>query len=255
MSNLLSCTNLQLRFPNTPKKPVFNLNFQAGQSWGILGPNGSGKSTLLLTLAGLLTPEQGTVFLQNKPLSSYQPKARAQLLGTLLQSQNIGFNSRVIDLVTQGRFAHLNSWNDFTATDKQAAAQALAQVGLTHLAQRGYTSLSGGEQQRVALAMVLNQNPKIYCLDEPSNHLDLHQQISSLKLIQTQVEQGKMALMALHDLNLAARFCSHFICLFPDGRTLWGKSAEILRLDILQDLYQQELHLSYLHERPFFIPR
>lgn len=255
MSNLLSCTNLQLRFPNTPKKPVFNLNFQAGQSWAILGPNGSGKSTLLLTLAGLLTPEQGTVSLQQRPLPSYKPRARAKLIGTLLQNTDTGFNTQVLDIVVQARFAHLTGWGGFTKADEQLALNALAKVGLEHLASRGYASLSGGEQQRVALAMVLNQNPQIYCLDEPSNHLDLHQQISSLQLIQTQVEQGKLALMALHDLNLAARFCSHFICLFPDGRTLWGKSAEILRLDILQDLYQQELHLSYLHERPFFIPR
>lgn len=217
----------------------FDLQLNAGEIWGILGGNGAGKTTFLQSLAGFRALEQGQVRLLGTALDQLSPRARAQRLGFLLQDDQSQFPATVLETVLQGRHPHLGFWQWESEQDYQVARQALQQVGLLDFAQRPIEQLSGGERQRLKVATLLVQQPKIWLLDEPANHLDLHHQIELLTLLTAQVKamQGSL-LMSLHDLNLAQRFCDRLILLYPDQAPEQGAAEALLTEDKLSQLYQ-----------------
>ena len=252
---LLSLEHLVMTIPG--RAPVSPLNFKvhSGESWGILGPNGAGKTTLLLTLAGLKPPAQGEVQLLEQSLPEWSPRARARHLGLLFQQQEDEFPASVLETALLGCHPHLKLWQSERPEDWQRAQQMLEEVELLPLAQRNIQTLSGGERQRLALATLLVQSPGLLLLDEPTNHLDLHHQISVLQRIQQQTQAGKAAIMALHDLNLAARFCTHLLLLYPDGSACWGEKSSMLVLPALEKLYQQPLTATEVDGETLFFPR
>ncbi|GLR65065.1 ABC transporter ATP-binding protein [Marinospirillum insulare] len=251
---MMQTEDLIMHLPGRPKLDALNWQIQAGQSWGILGPNGSGKTTLLLTLAGLKAPRSGQILLAGQPITGYKTQQRAQKLGLVFQQQQDDFPATVLATALMGRHPYLRSWQTESQADISLAQQALAQMELTALANRSIQTLSGGERQRLALAVLLTQNPDLLLLDEPTNHLDLHHQMAVLELIHQQVSKGKSAVMALHDLNLAARFCSHILLLYPDGQACWGEKNSMLQLPALEKLYHQRLITTQVEGQQLFFP-
>ena len=249
----LACVELQLDLPR-PAGTALNLNFAAGQSWGILGPNGVGKTTLLHTLAGLKAAHSGQTLLQQQPLKQLSRKQIAQQLGLVFQERQDSFPATVLETVLMGRHPWLAPWQQEQALDLQLAQQALAALDCQALAPRLLSSLSGGERQRVAIATLMTQNPAIWLLDEPTNHLDLQHQMQVMRLLTAQAHSGKTVIMCLHDLNLAARWCSHVLLLYPDGRARWGESQQLLQVDTLTELYQQPLTSTLVEGHHVFIP-
>ncbi|SFX49745.1 iron complex transport system ATP-binding protein [Marinospirillum alkaliphilum DSM 21637] len=255
MNALLQTHQLQLALPAHTATNTLDWSIQRGECWGILGPNGAGKTTLLHCLAGLRPPRQGELLLQGQPLQRLSVRQRALQLGLLFQQQQDEFPATVLETALIGRHPHLSLWQNESPTDLALAQQALQRLDLLPLAERRIQTLSGGERQRLALATLLTQDPQLLLLDEPTNHLDLHHQISVLELIQSEVQQGKAAVMALHDLNLAARYCSHLLLLYPDGQACWGEKDIMLHLPALETLYQQPLLLFQAEGQSIFIPR
>ncbi|HAB90840.1 MAG TPA: ABC transporter, partial [Pseudomonas sp.] len=153
-----------------------------------------------------------------------------------------------------GRHPWLSAWQSEQAIDQQLAQQALAALDVEHLAQRLLSTLSGGERQRVAIATLMTQNPDIWLLDEPTNHLDLHHQVKVMRLLKDQAALGKAIFMCLHDLNLAARWCSHILLLYPNGDACWGPAHSMLQPAALEQLYQQKLITVEVDGAPVFIP-
>ena len=151
-----------------------------GERWCILGKNGSGKTSLLATLAGLTAPEKSTLAFMQQPLSTFRRKQLSQHIGYLFQEYPDSFPITVRNAVLAGRFPHLRSWQSLAATDQTIAENALAFVQMSDFARRELSTLSGGERRRVALATILAQQPDLFLLDEPVNHLDLHFQASLL---------------------------------------------------------------------------
>ena len=249
----LACVELQLDLPR-PAGTALNLNFAAGQSWGILGPNGVGKTTLLHTLAGLKAAHSGQILLQQQPLKQLSRKQIAQQLGLVFQERQDSFPATVLETALMGRHPWLAPWQQEQALDLQLAQQALAALDCQALAPRLLSSLSGGERQRVAIATLMTQNPAIWLLDEPTNHLDLQHQVQVMRLLTEQAHSGKIVIMCLHDLNLAARWCSHVLLLYPDGRARWGESQQLLQVDTLTELYQQPLTSTLVEGHHVFIP-
>lgn len=231
------------------------LSFGAGESWAVLGANGAGKTTLLHTLGGLRPPGAGRVLLDGAPLTRLGRRAIARRLGVLLQDSEDPFPATVLETALIGRHPHIDPWRWESSADHARAHAALAEVGLDTMAGRAVDTLSGGERRRLALATLLAQDPAVYLLDEPSNHLDLHHQIDLLgRLCRRVTTTGGTVVMALHDVNLAARFCDHAVLIFDDGEIWHGRASEFLRPDHLSRLYRHPIHAIEAADRQFFVP-
>ncbi|MFL9814687.1 heme ABC transporter ATP-binding protein [Stutzerimonas sp. VN223-3] len=235
-----------------------DLQLAAGEVLGVLGPNGAGKSTLLGALSGELAVGTGQVLLHQKPLHAWDGPERARCLAVLPQSSSLSFGFLVEDVVGLGRLPHA-SGREF---DDQIIAAALHAADVQHLARRNYLTLSGGEQQRVHLARVLAQlwpggSGQVLLLDEPTAMLDPAHQHSILQSVRRFAEQGGAALVILHDLNLAARYCDRLL-LLADGRArLCGAPDQVLRAEPLKSVFGLEVLIQQHPERghPLVIAR
>jgi iron complex transport system ATP-binding protein len=198
-----------------------DLEFQRGQFWCLLGPNGAGKTTLLHSLAGLRLPEAGEVRLQGRPLADWGPRDAACLRGLLPQGGDAVFGLSALQVVLLGRHPHSRArfglaWEQ--PEDLAIAQAALARHDVAHLADREVGSLSGGERQRVALAALQAQDPWIWLLDEPLNHLDLRHQLATLAALrELALREQRLVIASIHDLALAARYATHALLLGAPG--------------------------------------
>lgn len=252
---IYSAQALDVRIGKTHVVTQFNLQIQRGECWCLLGKNGAGKTTLLKTLAGLLPPQHGTLQLLGKSLTLMPRKMIAQHIGMLFQEHNDIFPSTVMEAVLAGRHPHLHAWQWETVEDSRQAEQALQFVGLDHFSGRSLDTLSGGERRRVGIAALLAQAPDLYLLDEPGNHLDLHQQTTLLQHLCEYVRSsGRALLMSIHDINLAARLADHGILLMGNAESRQGPASAILNTENLQQLYGHSLEMLHSKTGPVWIP-
>jgi len=252
---LLNLAGLVLDIPGRADGMPLDLDIRAGECWGLLGPNGSGKTTLLHTLAGLRRPRAGQVRMDDRALHACPRRQIAQRLGLVFQDHHDGFPSTVLETALIGRHPFLRAWNLENADDHDQALRALAGMDLLELAARQVQTLSGGERQRLAIATLLTQDPPLWLLDEPTNHLDLHHQIAVLDRIRREVDhRGRGAVLALHDLNLAATYCSHLVLMYPDGGMCWGRTPEVFHVGALERLFSQRLAVIDTPDGPWVRP-
>ncbi len=231
----------------------FSLNFK--ESWGLLGKNGAGKTSLIHSIAGLREFNSGTIKLNDANIKELRRSELAREIGILFQDGLETLPSTVLETVMLGRHPHVQSLFKDDSSDIAIAQKALADFSLQDIQDRQINSLSGGEKQRVAIAMLTTQSPNMYLLDEPSNHLDIAYQMDILNtLLRRLTEQNAGMLMATHDINLAARFCKKFILLFENGETLCGSSEEVLNQENLSRAYGCEIHKMEADGRTLFFP-
>jgi len=227
LTSLLSVRELSVRIGAARLVDGVSFELAAGELCALLGPNGAGKSTLLRALLGEQALAEGSVTLLGKELSSYRPFDRARAITLVPQEQPADFPLRVADLVELGRLPHAGPGGS-AAADRAAVESALERAGLTALRERDLTTLSGGERQRASLARALAQCTPVLLLDEPTAHLDIAHQIAMLEIVRELVDGGGAALVALHDLGLAARF-AHRLLLLQNGRiSASGPPEEVL---------------------------
>ncbi len=235
---MLRIEGLRLAYPDRMLVDGLSVELRAGEIWGVLGRNGSGKSTLLHAVAALRTPQAGRVVVDDTPVGSLPRRELARRLGVLLQEESRDFWGNVSDYVLLGRYPHASSPFGWSAHDESIARQEIAWMHLSALAQRVYASLSGGERQRARIAALFAQQPAVYLLDEPLQHLDLPHQIALLdRLADEARERGAIVVIALHDLLFAARYCTRFLLLFGNGRFSVGGADEALTAQSLGELY------------------
>jgi iron complex transport system ATP-binding protein len=212
----------------------------AGSFTGIVGPNGAGKSTLLRVLAGELAPDEGDVAFAGRDLAAIPPAEIARVRAVLPQQNALAFELDAIDVAELGRLAHPAGGDP-----RAAAARALAACGAAHLARRRYSTLSGGEQQRVQLARAIAQldpcdgppGPRALLLDEPTAALDIAQQRVVLALMRDLARSGHAVVAVLHDLNLAARWCDRVVVLAGGTVLADGTQDEALQPGVLGRAY------------------
>jgi iron complex transport system ATP-binding protein len=214
-----------------------SLEFRPGEFVAVLGRNGSGKTLTLHTLAGLRRPQAGEVCLDGEALEILSRRAVALRLGLLAQDVEESFVTTALEAVLVGRHPHLKLWQWETAEDERIARAALTAVDLDDFAGRRTDTLSGGELRRVAVAALLAQEPAVYLLDEPSNHLDPAHQLGILGLFRELCFAGKTVIATLHDPTVAARFADRVVLLHGDGRWAAGEAAELLTAETLSELY------------------
>ncbi|MCP4322065.1 MAG: ABC transporter ATP-binding protein [Psychromonas sp.] len=211
MSAPLKCKNLGFSFDKKPLLQGINLTFKAGEFVGLIGANGAGKSTLLQLLLGLLKPQSGNVLLADSDINKIKRREIAKQLAFVPQSIELPFAFSVQQIVAMGRNPYLGAFELETAEDKKLIEEAMLQTDILHLQNRLVNTLSGGEKQRVIIARALAQQSATILLDEPIASLDICHQLETLQLIKSLTDSGKTAISALHDLNLAARYCDRLI--------------------------------------------
>lgn len=220
---------------------------------GILGPNGSGKTTLLKILTGLLKPQSGQLTINNKAHLSLKEKSR--LIAYVAQSEEIFLPYTVRQIVMMGRAPYLGLMGFEQPSDCNIVEQCLTLTETKVFEDRLIQNLSGGEQQRVFLARALAQQTSILLLDEPISHLDLKHQIAFFSLIQKiRTQKPLTVIMTLHDLNLAACFCTHLLFL-KDGRILGeGSPEQLMTSTLLSQVYDCSLSVTTLDGKKWVRP-
>ncbi len=214
-----------------------SVQFRPGEFVAILGRNGSGKTLTLHTLAGLRRPQGGGVYLDGKAMESLSRRAVALRLGLLAQDVEESFVTTALEAVLVGRHPHLKLWEWESTEDERIGLDALAAVDLEGFAGRRTDTLSGGELRRVAVAALLAQEPSVFLLDEPSNHLDPAHLLGMLELFRRLCSGGKTVIATLHDPTVAARFADRAVLLHGDGRWEAGAASQLLTAEKLSELY------------------
>lgn len=213
-----------------------------GEAWVVLGRNGAGKTTLLHAMAGLRRPDAGDLELSGDAIDALPSRTRAKHIGLLTQLASDPFPTSVEARCLSGLAPHRPWWAWDSAADRAAAAAVLRRMDLAGLETRSTQTLSGGERQRLALATLALQDPDIWLLDEPDNHLDVrHQHGLLVNVLREARAAGKLIVAATHDLNLALRVGTHALALLGDGETRQGPLAELLTAANLSDIFQTPL--------------
>ncbi len=224
---LVTMENMSFSYGKIKALKDISLSFQKGDLVGVIGANGSGKSTLIKCLCGLLDANKGRVLLDGKKLSSIPKRELATLIGYVPQIQERTTPSTVFDTVLMGRIPHL-TWSP-TRRDLDIVAKAMCTMEISELSLRYVQELSGGQQQRVFIARAIAQEPMVLCLDEPTSNLDIKHQLSLMHSIKDITGKEKMlALMAVHDLNIASQYCDRLVILKEGHVFKEGKPHEVL---------------------------
>ncbi|MDD3581652.1 MAG: ABC transporter ATP-binding protein [Desulfobacca sp.] len=210
-----------------------------GQFVSLLGPNGAGKTTILRTLARLLAPQQGTIFLDGKNLQDYRQADLARTLAVVLTERNFFGMFTGFDFVALGRYPHTGFLGRLQPKDILKTQKALHLVNAADLAERYFNELSDGERQKLLLARALAQEPKIIILDEPTIHLDLKHRLEVMTILRRFCrDQGISVIASLHDVDIASKV-SDIVALVRDGRIIgWGPPEDLLNEATVTHLYE-----------------
>lgn len=213
------------------------LSLRPGRLTALVGPNGSGKTTLLRLLGGLWQPSEGSVFLGGRDLHTIPRREMARRVAFTPQDTHLSFAFTVRDVVAMGRHPHLGRFEREGERDHRAVEEAIGRADVTHLTGRLITELSGGERQRVLIARSLATEADTILLDEPTANLDIAHALDVLDLCRTLVEEGKSVALAIHDLNLAARYATEIV-LVNEGRVVTaGAPEEVLSDSAIREVF------------------
>lgn len=208
---------------------------------GLIGPNGSGKSTLLKCIYRVLKPAGGCVRLNDEDVQNISYKNSAKQMAVLAQHNYYNFDFTVREVVMMGRSPHKKALERENARDYAIVEEALKTVGMSRFAERSFSTLSGGEQQRVILARALAQQTPCLILDEPTNHLDITHQLQLMKIVKG---LDVTVISAIHDLNIAAMFCDRLYVLKNGKIVGQGTPKEVLTTEFIREIYEVESEIA-----------
>ncbi|MDR2332742.1 MAG: ABC transporter ATP-binding protein [Burkholderiaceae bacterium] len=211
-----------------------SLHVMKGELVGLLGPNGSGKSTLLRMIYRILQPAHGSVHVEGRDVWQAGARDNARAMAVLAQENASEFELLVRDVVLMGRTPHQSPFARDSDEDFRIVSEALQRVDSKDLEARMFSTLSGGEKQRVLMARALAQQAPLLVLDEPTNHLDVRHQFELMNLIRS---LGLTALAALHELPLAAHYCDRLYLLKGGKLVAQGTPGQVLTPEIIADVY------------------
>lgn len=218
-----------------------NCELETGKLTAVIGPNGSGKSTLLKTVMGQTRLIRGKIFVEEKDRKQLSSRDAAQKIAYLPQYRSDS-NITVERLVLHGRFPYLSCPRHYTAQDMEKAVSSLEQMGIVQLRHRVVSELSGGEKQKVYLAMALAQEAPVLLLDEPSTFLDISCQLELLHLLRGLKEEGKTVIMVLHELNWALQYADCLLLMQGGELCQYGTVEELLIGGRLEQVFGLRLH-------------
>ncbi|MEX1126984.1 MAG: ABC transporter ATP-binding protein [Vicinamibacterales bacterium] len=252
---MLRAADLTFGYGETPVVRGVSLEVPANGFVGIIGPNGSGKTTLLRLLAGTRKPQQGSVQLDGVPLATLGRGEIARRMAVVPQETQLAFEYSVLEVVLMGRYPHLGAFEIEGPRDVALARAALAATGTLALEARPFSTLSGGEKQRVIIAAALAQisaserppdRPAILLLDEPTAALDLKYQLETASLLRSlHAAHALSVVVSTHDLNFAAALC-HTLVMLKDGAVLAaGPVDDVLTPERIRHLYDVDAEVAW----------
>ncbi len=240
---ILDLNAVRFGYPTLPDflGPI-DVAVRPGEHWAIIGPNGAGKSTLLRLMAGLRKPRAGAIALGGQPLRALSDRVRARCVAFMPQQPPSDLDLTAREIVLMGRYPHRTLGLFESADDHAHVARALEATHTAAYADRPMTALSGGEAQRVHLAAAIAQAPDLLLLDEPTAMLDLRHQLAIFEILRRSSVQRALAVVVVtHDVNLAARFCSHVLLLHDGRQVATGTPAEVITPNVLGPVYGVDL--------------
>jgi iron complex transport system ATP-binding protein len=240
---LLKASALAYGHPGRTLGRDINLSVNAGEVLCVLGPNGCGKTTLFRTLLGLLPTHAGSISVRGKSLQDCTPKERAQMMAYVPQASSSRFAFAVHDIVLMGRTAHLGLFAQPGAKDFAAASSAMAELNITHLADKSFTQISGGERQLALIARALAQESPLLIMDEPTASLDFGNQSLILNEILRLKASGRSVLFCTHDPDHALQCADHALLLHHGNVLALGHPREIVTSTNLKTLYSVDVEL------------
>ena len=227
---------------------AINFTVKDGEIMSILGPNGVGKTTLLKCMMGLLKWKQGESFLDGQNIKSIKPKDFWQKIAYVPQAKGSAFGFSAIDMVTLGRSAHLGTFSQPKAEDREAARQAMEDMGILHLKDKLCTEMSGGELQMVLIARALTINPEMLVLDEPESNLDFKNQLIILETIRNlSKKRGISAVVNTHYPEHALKISDNALILNREGRNIFGKAEEIINEENMKRAFSVQVYIDQFH--------
>ena len=250
---LLSLRDLSVERSGKPVLQDVSLTVSTGEFVGLIGPNGAGKSTLLSASLGLI-PSRGSVLLSGQDFRSLDAVQRALLVSYLPQEQEVAWSMSVEHLVRLGRSPHRAAFRQVGQADTEAVESAMQTMDVGHLRARPATELSGGERARVLVARALAQQAPLLLADEPTSGLDPAHQIALMRTFARLADQGSGVVACLHDLSLAARWCSRIVMLSDGCIVADGHPQAILTRELLRKLYHVETYLADHAGGPIVLP-
>jgi iron complex transport system ATP-binding protein len=238
--------NVTHRYGATTVLDDVSLQLPSGRLTSIIGANGAGKSTLLSVVARLLRPTAGSVRVADLDVLTARDDEVARRLAVLRQDNQVAARLTVLDLVRFGRFPY--SRGRLTAECHAKVEEALAWLELEPFRDRYLDQLSGGQRQRAFIAMVLAQDTDYLLLDEPLNNLDMKHSAAMMSLVRRAVDElGKTVVVVLHDINFASAYSDHVVAMRDGAVVAAGPPAEIMHREVLQDVFDMDIHVQDLH--------
>lgn len=239
LSNLkLRIQNLSVQYDNRKILSDVNILVNPGEVAAVIGPNGAGKTTLIRAISGVIPILSGDIFIDGLDIHQLDPQERSKLLSVIPQARNLPVAFTVQEVVTMGRTPYIGWLGKISKSDEEIIQTAMQKTDIADLSDRRMGELSGGEQQRVLVARAIAQQSKVMLLDEPTTHLDIQYQISLLKIIRNLATVDRLViLMAIHDLNLVARYSDRVIALVDGRVSANGPKDDVLTEAILSSIY------------------
>jgi iron complex transport system ATP-binding protein len=248
----LKVNEIVFGYSSVPILDKVMLELDCSEVIGIVGPNGAGKSTLIRCINKILKPQEGTVTLDGRDINDMSRMEISRRLGYVPQNSSNTFPATVFDTILMGRRPH-SGWRS-SRDDVKKVLDTLRLVGIEKLAMRDFNELSGGQQQKVILARALVQEADILLLDEPTSNLDVKQQLETMEIVRSMVaEKGISAILAIHDLNLAAKYADRIVML-KDGRIYdVGEPFSVFTGENIRDVYGVEAEVKEDEGKPYIL--
>ncbi|CAM4347293.1 ABC transporter ATP-binding protein [Lacicoccus alkaliphilus] len=238
MTNVLEVEDVTVGYGKKAILKDFKMRIPKGRITSIVGPNGCGKTTLLHTLARAMKPKYGAVLIDGRDIFSLHTKDVAKRLSLLPQSSTAPAGLDVYDLVSYGRYPHKGAFEGLNQKDAENIEWAMEVTGIRSLGTRRLSELSGGQGQRVWLAMALAQNTDVILLDEPTTYLDMKFQMEILQLLKDlNTSAGKTIVMVLHDINHASRFSDCMIAMQSGGIISSGSPEAVMTENTVREVF------------------
>ena len=238
----ICATDIKMEIGNNEILKGVSIDSKNREFIGIIGPNGSGKSTLLKCIYRILKPNNGCIMLGEEDISKMSVKESAKKLAVVAQHNYYNFDFSVGEVVLMGRSPHKKSLEPDNSEDYDIVNESLEKVGMLGFKNRSFSTLSGGEQQRVILARALAQQTPCLILDEPTNHLDIKYQLSLLNIVKS---LNLTIISAIHDLNIASMYCDRLFVM-KNGRIVgMGTPQEVLTKEFIKEIYDIDVEIVY----------